>query len=109
MVYQNTYQYKSRYGEERVVIELLKYADNTTRVQLRSADDYSPYATLSTNLGAELEEDEFFLDVNNNPEAEDWLHQLHLAEPTGEQEKSGFCTYPKYRLNMAQITKPYEP
>jgi hypothetical protein len=108
MVYQNTYQVKTNFGEYRVVIELVKYADGTTRFNLIEADSYTPFARVSTNLGVPLKEDEIFVDTNNCKWAEDFLLDYKLAEPTGETEQSGYCAYPKYRLNMAQISKPLE-
>ena len=106
MIYPNSYQVKTSFGEYRVVIELAQYANNrTTCVKLLEADDYAPFATISKNLDVMLEENEIYVDKNNCPWAEEFLQQYDLGENLNDDGFSGYCQYPKYRLNLNKITK----
>ena len=45
-----------------------------------------------------LAHDTQFVDVNNHPHIEEWLVNNHIAEPTGQCLRSGYCRYPAYRF-----------
>ena len=42
-------------------------------------------------------------DINNNPEAMEFLIRNSLAEDTGYRRKSGWVEYPMARLNLAEL------
>ena len=52
--------------------------------------------------------DQAFIDINNNPEAmefliREFLIRNSLAEDTGYRRKSGWVEYPMARLNLAEL------
>ena len=44
-----------------------------------------------------------FIDINNNPEAMEFLIRNSLAEDTGYRRKSGWVEYPMAKLNLAEL------
>lgn len=70
-------------------------------------DFLEPYCDITVNLPNESlsGEDCAFVDTNNAPFLPDFLEENGLAEPTGMLGFSGFCVYPEYRFNMAEISK----
>lgn len=76
-----------------------RYQNGRVAVQLWEED--GPFATLSVNLPDEQiddKENEFFVDVNNNPFAEQFLTENNIAVPLYRYARSGYCSYPLYRL-----------
>ena len=47
--------------------------------------------------------DQAFIDINNNPEAMEFLIRNSLAEDTGYRRKSGWVEYPMAKLNLAEL------
>lgn len=94
------YKVKNFFGEEvEVELAILEYQKPKGRIALQLYDDDGPYATLSVNLPDErCGENEFFVDANNCPWAEDFLVRNGIAEPTNNYGFSGWCMYPQYRL-----------
>lgn len=68
---------------------------------------YEPYCDITVNLPDEelSGEDCAFVDVNNASFLPDFLEANGLAEPTGLYGFSGWCAYPEYRFNMAEVAK----
>lgn len=63
-----------------------------------------PYADLTVNLGEPVESAEcVYIDTNNLGNAEKFMKDNKLGEPTGEMGYSGFCSYPLYKLDMNRI------
>ena len=60
------------------------------------------FATLTVNLEP-VDEDCGYLDVNNLKEAEDWVRENKLGEPTGRVRQSGYVTYPLYKFDLQRI------
>ena len=44
-----------------------------------------------------------FVDINNNPEAMDFLIRYNLAEDTGYRRRSGWVEYPMVKLNLPEL------
>ena len=47
--------------------------------------------------------DKAFIDINNNPEAMEFLIRNSLAEDAGYRRKSGWVEYPMAKLNLAEL------
>lgn len=59
-----------------------------------------PYASLTVNIpGVTLDENEVVIDINNLPEAEDFIRNNNLGRFTGRYVVSGYCEYPIYKMN----------
>lgn len=87
-----------------VTLKFLQYNDNKTlAVKLVSAiPPWSPFATISVNLGGGRQDDTHaYLDTNNCPWAVEFLQDNEIAKPVeGAIGVSGFCTYPLYEFNL---------
>ena len=64
-----------------------------------------PYGTMTVNLGVDCAPDEGFIDVNNTPFLEAFINKYNFGKPTGEMARSGYCIYPLYKFNLAEIEK----
>lgn len=104
MIYPTIYKVKTPYGDFEVVIELAKYTNGTVALILKGAEMHDPFAVLSKNLDDYLEDNEIYLDTNNCPWATDFIEEYKLGENLNEDEVSGYCRYPKYRLDIHKIT-----
>lgn len=62
-----------------------------------------PFTTLTTNLGFKLKEDEAYVDINNNPFAEDFIKANNLGVKLNKRGRSGFCEYPLYKFDLGVI------
>jgi len=62
-------------------------------------------ATLTVNLAYSLQKDNLaFVDVNNLPEAEDFIKEYGLGKFTGSYGASGFVDdYPLYEFDLERI------
>ena len=97
---------KTAYGVyENCFLRLNHYrADESLYVGLY--DDEGPVATLTVCLeDSERLSNESYLDVNNVPEAVDFVREYGLAELTGEFASSGFCWYPVVIWNMDTLAE----
>lgn len=96
------YQVTTPFGVYECTIELTKYANNNNlAVRLNTPEE--PFASLTVNLGEILPEDEAYIDTNNNPWAEDFLKEYNLGEYMNRDGKSGYCTYPLYKIDIQKI------
>lgn len=59
---------------------------------------WEPYGNLTVNLQEKLPDNYGYIDVNNIPNAEEFIEENHLGEFTGEYGFSGFCCYPLYKF-----------
>ena len=76
-----------------------RYNDESTAVFLSPDKTYSSEARmLSVNIKSFKSNRFFNVDVNNFPKAEKILQNNDIAYPTGESIKSGWVTYPVYKL-----------
>ena len=65
-----------------------------------------PYTVLTVNLECEPAfalPDKAFIDINNNPEAMEFLLSNSLAEDTGYRRRSGWVNYPMVKLNLPML------
>ena len=100
--YDKMFTAKTDFSEYDVYLELNEYVEyNNTCLSLWS-DDVGPVATLTVNID-KLDKGFAYIDTNNCPWAEKFLTENGLAEPTGKFGRSGYCTYPLYKLNMEKI------
>lgn len=77
-------------------------ADNSLVIDIVNPDDN--IARITTCLDRlTVHEDEAFVDMNNCPWAEDFIHRYRLGEDTQIREQSGFCIYPLYKFDMDRI------
>lgn len=96
------------YGETyKVKPQLNNYVENdNTAVSLIYWDEefhtYMPFCHLSTNI-VPLEPGYCAIDTNNCEFAPDFIKENDLGEPTGQVLRSGFCTYPVYKMNMEKL------
>lgn len=94
------------YGHaDKIYITVNHYSQNGNIAIGMITENYEPRAILTKNLGEKLEENCAYVDTNNLPEIEEIIRKYHLAEPTGRQYQSGYCTYPEYRFNMNELLK----
>ena len=96
-----TFDFKDQWGDvTRVRLVRGAYADGSLAVQaLREGDGcWEPYATLTTNLGDERNQNASYayVDTNNLPTAPELLVENGLATFTGACGTSGFCAYPLF-------------
>ena len=64
-----------------------------------------PYAILTVNLSQKCKPNCAFVDTNNCPWAENFIEKYKLGMPTGDMKMSGFCIYPEYEFDLAEIAK----
>lgn len=77
-------------------------ADSSLVIDIVNPDDH--IARITTCLDRlTVHEDEAYVDTNNCPWAEDFIHRYRLGEDTQICAQSGFCTYPLYKFNMDRI------
>ena len=75
-------------------------------LSLESPDNGELYTVLTVNLEDSPAfgiPDQAFIDINNNPEAMEFLIRNSLAEDTGYRRKSGWVEYPMAKLNLAEL------
>lgn len=90
--------------DTKVNIIITQYSDNGNLAVCLEDEYGSPYATLTVNL-------EFLpygyaaIDVNNCPEAIEFIESNHLGVNTGRKIKSGYCEYPVYQFFMDTLEK----
>ena len=81
-------------------IVINRYENNYTRAVIldytngQSYDDYQVLSVNITGTSIDLKDDEFFVDINNVPNAKELLKEHNIATPTNKSDTSGFVTYP---------------
>lgn len=97
-----TYQLNVHDETFKVTLYTMHYWDENLVVEMDYFDEdfkcYAPFCTLSVNLDESIPPDQFFVDTNNCPWAEQFLQENNIAKPVGRCGHSGFCTYPLYEL-----------
>ncbi len=89
-----------------VTLEVGTYtADRSLHVWLMEEGDTGsePYADVTVNLGISVPPYCAYVDTNNMPELEGFLVDNNLAEFTGLEHDSGFCSYPLYMFNAGRL------
>jgi hypothetical protein len=98
------------YGKERPMsFALNNYRENDNLYVglITNEDGYpKPWSDLTVNLSIKCDDDCSYIDVNNNgTEIIQWLVENNLGIPTGMIEFSGWCAYPEFKFNMAELKK----
>ena len=82
------------------------YTDNNTLAIILLENTGAEFAVITVNL----EDSDFmtdktcaFIDTNNCPWAEKFLQDTKLGSPKNVWASSGYCTYPLYTFDIAQI------
>jgi hypothetical protein len=99
---------KTRSGTtEQVTLFASTYENKSLFVGMTTMEDGipEPYCDVTVNLLDTLPPYCAFVDINNMPELEDFLVKNKLAEFTGLEQKSGYCTYPLYRFDTERMRK----
>jgi hypothetical protein len=88
--------FKTKYGWANV--RWGRYNNNNLAIQLMT-DSFEPLAKMSVNLpDFELQDREFFLDINQCHSLLKDIHDCGHFEYLGRKEKSGFSEYSLYRV-----------
>ena len=97
--------WKDNNGETEVMLKVDHYeADNSLYLGLIETEEFEPYCDLTVCLNDPgLEKDEAYVDVNNVPEAIEFIAKYNLGTDTGEVGTSGFCEYPLYKFDLNRI------
>lgn len=99
---------KTRSGTtEQVTLFASTYENKSLFVGMTTMEDGipEPYCDVTVNLLETLPPYCAFVDTNNMPELEDFLVKNKLAEFTGLEQRSGYCTYPLYRFDTERMRK----
>lgn len=95
---------ETRFGNYTVYGKTHSYIENRNlAIQLYDAQDHSPFARLTVNLGWKLPENQAFVDTNNCPWAEKFIKENGLGKPLNKFESSGYCDYPLYEFNLEKF------
>ena len=95
----STFFYRDGYFS--IAMEL--YPNGWPALCLKVPETHEVYAILTVNLEKETAfalPDKAFVDINNNPDAMEFLIANKLAEDTGYKRQSGWVNYPMVTLNM---------
>lgn len=91
------------YTEVNIIVS--DYNDNgNLAVCLENAENHSPYAILTVNLKF-LPFGYAAVDINNHPEAIEFIESNKIGVNTGQTVKSEFCEYPIYQFFMDKLEK----
>ena len=86
-------------------LHITEYSNGNLYLGLFENDE--PYANITKNFPGRIPWYEFYVDVNNFPEAIDMLFENNIARYTGKMMQSGFCHYPLFAL-VPEIIKEVE-
>ncbi len=106
---EGTLELETRFGTtENVTLTVNTYMDNKSLyVGMTTVEDGfpEPYGDVTVNLLGSVPPYCAFVDTNNMPELEDFLVKNGIAEFTGLEQKSGYCTYPLYLFDMEKMRR----
>lgn len=91
---------------EQVQLTVNTYMNNKSLyVGLTTVEDGfpEPYGDVTVNLIDSVPSYCAFVDTNNMPEVEDFLVKNRIAECTGLEQKSGFCSFPLYLFDAEKL------
>ena len=98
---------KTHFGTtENVTLTVNTYVDsNSLYVGMTTADDGfpEPYGDVTVNLLVPVPSYCAFVDTNNMPELEEFLVKNKIAEFTGIEQRSGYCSYPLYLFDAEKM------
>lgn len=95
------------YGNKIKVYPLIaSYYNHNLAIRLWT-DDGEPWASLTVNLDVnlhdELGEEYALVDVNNFPEAEEFIAKYGIGEPMNASKTSGYVRYPLYKFDLKKL------
>ena len=100
---EGTLELKTQFGTmENVTLTVNTYVDNNSLyVGMTTVEDGfpEPYGDITVNMLSSVPPYCAFVDTNNMPELEDFLVKNGIAEFTGIEQRSGYCSYPLYLFN----------
>lgn len=98
---------KTKFGTtENVTLTVNTYVDNNSLyVGMTTMEDGfpEPYCDVTVNLLSSVPPYCAFVDTNNMPELEDFLVKNKIAEFTGIEQRSGYCSYPLYLFDAEKM------
>ena len=98
---------KTKFGTtENVTLTVNTYVDNNSLyVGMTTMEDGfpEPYGDVTVNLLSSVPPYCAFVDTNNMPELEDFLVKNKIAEFTGIEQRSGYCSYPLYLFDAEKM------
>ena len=98
-----TYTLKTQFATyENCHLSRNSYRDNgRIYLELWNEED-GPIAVLTVNIpGCSMGENETALDTNNLPTVTQFVEENGIGEFTGRYARSGYCTYPIYKIKEA--------
>lgn len=95
------------YGNKIKVYPLVaSYYNQNLAIRLWT-DEGEPWATLTVNLDEnlydELGEEYAFVDINNFPEAEEFIAKYGIGESLHMYKTSGYVRYPLYKFDLEKL------
>lgn len=100
--------YKTEYGTYEVQPVKTEYGNGNLAIELVDLGDNELFTVLTVNLNEVLLPNQAYVDINNNPEAEQFIVENGLGKATGKTSTSGFCTYPLYEFDVNKLNKAEE-
>lgn len=104
---EGTLELKTSFGTtENVTLSVNTYVDNNSLyVGMTTVEDGfpEPYGDVTVNLLSSVPPYCAFVDTNNMPELEDFLVKNGIAEFTGIEQRSGYCSYPLYLFSAEKM------
>lgn len=88
------------------------YSNGWPALCLKEPETDELYTVLTVNLEnapAFALPDRAFIDINNNPDAMEFLLSNRLAEDTGYRRQSGWVSYPMVTLNLPELYRLNPP
>ncbi len=104
---EGTLELETKFGTtENVTLTVNTYVDNNSLyVGMTTEEDGfpEPYGDVTVNLLSSVPPYCAFVDTNNMPELEDFLVKNGIAEFTGIEQRSGYCSYPLYLFSAEKM------
>lgn len=94
---------KLTYHDREVRVSVESYRNNGT-LALILVYDNDDSDVITVNLNSLFQSKSMaFLDTNNFPDIERWIRQNGLGASMNVTERSGFCSYPLYTINLSAL------
>ena len=94
---------KLTYHDREVKVSVESYQNNGT-LALMLVYDNDDSDVITVNLNSGFQSDSMaFLDTNNYPDIEKWIRENNLGLAMNLMERSGFCEYPLYSINLSEL------
>jgi len=94
---------KLTYHDREVKVSVESYQNNGT-LALMLVYDNDDSDVITVNLNSLFQSKSMaFLDTNNYPDIERWIRQNGLGIAMNVSERSGFCSYPLFSINLSAL------